>query len=194
MLMAFPMQTPHELTVVMHVILLPMEALVIHSRLSVGEQIFRAGMYWRIIYGGIRIILASFLLNFVGTPAADAYHQVLKRLFIDDSDDHIFGFISQTLSEHGFAITYFVIAYFFFWGAVDIFLSLAMLRHLLWAFPLSLVLITAFILYEIYRYSHTHSDVLLVIIAVDVFLIYLIRQEYHKLRRKIHLASDCLPE
>lgn len=170
-----------------------MEALVIHSRLSLSEQIFRAGMYWRIIYGGIRIVLAFFLLNMIGTPAADAFRHVLKRLYLGDPNDHIFEFIAQNLSEHGFAITYFLVAYFLFWGTVDIFLSLAMLRHLLWAFPLSLVLMTAFILYEIYRYSHTHSDVLLAIIAIDIFLMYLIRQEYHKLRRKIHLESDCLP-
>ena len=153
--------------------------------MPLGEQLFRAGMYWRIIYGCLRIFLGSFLLTLIGTPAVDAYRQVMRHVIGRDPNDHIFGFIAHTLTLHGYAVTYFIVAYLFFWGAVDIFLSLAMLRHILWAFPLSIALIAGFILYEIYRYSHTHSDVLLAIIIIDLFLIYLIRREHRMLQHKI---------
>jgi uncharacterized membrane protein len=155
------------------------------TRADLTEQLFRAGMYWRILYGSGRILLGFLLLRLVGTPAIDVFRNVMRHLVGHNPDDALFGTVAHALAAYGLSITYFMVAYLFFWGLVDIFLSVAMLKHILWAFPVSLTLIAAFIVYEVYRYSHTHSPVLLAIMAIDVFLIVLIRREELKLERQL---------
>lgn len=154
------------------------------------EVLFTAGMYWRIIYGCIRLAIGTMLLRLVGTPAIDVYQHVLRHLIARDPDDHILRFFATQLVHHGFSITYFLAIYMLFWGVVDIVLSVALLRHALWAFPVSFAVIAGFIAYEVYRYSHTHSPILLGIVLIDIGILYVMNKEYEKLkRRKAALAA-----
>ena len=55
----------------------------------------------------------------------------------------------------------------------------------LWAYPLAIVIFSAFSVYQIYRYTHTHAFALLVLTVFDVIIVYLTWEEYgaEKLRR-----------
>ncbi len=151
------------------------------------ETFFQVGMYWRIVYGCFRFVLGCALLRFIGTPIPVA----LTALSRHGSDGFFIRLLDPFFHHFQFPITYFIAAYLIFWGAVDVVLSISLLKHKLWAFPVSLVLIFVFVLYEIFRYTHTHSGILLGIIVVDIFLIWIIRSEYLKLSRKIkRKASD----
>jgi uncharacterized membrane protein len=143
---------------------------------------FDVGMYWRIIYGAFRLIVGLALLRVVGTPAVDVFRKVMRHELLSDPHDIIINTVSPLLIHHGFTITYFLAIYLIFWGLVDIFLSISMLRHKLWAFPVSIVLILVFVLYEIHRYTHTHSLLLLWFMVVDIVVVWLVRKEWHKLR------------
>jgi uncharacterized membrane protein len=138
-------------------------------------------MYWRIVYGLFRLVVGTMLLRVVGTPAIDVYRHVLHRNIQREPDDFVFHGLANYLVHHGYSITYFLACYILFWGAVDIILSIAMLRHILWAFPVSFVVIIVFVLYEVFRYSHTHSPILLTIIIIDLIILVLMRREYAKL-------------
>ena len=72
-----------------------------------------------------------------------------------------------------------------FWGAIDIFMSILLLRHQLWAFPVAIYMIVIFIIYEFFRFSQTHSLMLLAVIVMDVFIIWIIKREYQKLKSKL---------
>lgn len=143
---------------------------------------FAATMYWRICYGALQFYVGYRLLHLVGLPAVDAYQRLLHRELPDDPHDRIFEFIGHTLEHHGFSITFFLAAHFIFWGVIDIFLSYAMLRHKLWAFVSSLFFIGAFMVYEVYRYAHTHSTILFAFICMDAFFVFIIWKEYLKLK------------
>ena len=62
-------------------------------------------------------------------------------------------------------------------------LSASLLRHKLWAFPVSLWLIALFLLYEVFRITQTHSLILLGLICVDSVIWWLIKDEWRKTRR-----------
>lgn len=138
-------------------------------------------MYWRIFYGTLRLVLGITLLKYVGTPAIDLFHQIMQHEFIEDPNDLLLSMIGQLVSAHGFSITLFLASYLIFWGIADVFLSITMLRHHVWAFPVSMTLIGAFILCEMYRFTHTHSLMLLLVIAIDIIVIWLIWREYKNL-------------
>ena len=139
-------------------------------------------MWWRIIYGTLRTLLGLGLLKLVGIPLITIVETVMRRELVDDPGDTLFNTVHHLLQLHPFTITYFLSAYMIFWGVTDIFLSIALLKHQLWAFPASLVLIAVFAVYEIYRFTHTHSLILLGIIGVDIFIFFAIQNEYKQIK------------
>jgi uncharacterized membrane protein len=68
-------------------------------------------------------------------------------------------------------------------GAVKMFLVAGLLRNKLWAYPVSLVVMTLFIVYQLYRYSFTRSLGLIALSVLDVIVIGLIWHEYRFMRR-----------
>lgn len=152
------------------------------SRMDLDEVIFQAAMYWRIGYGVVRIYIGYIFLHLIGVPAIEVYRRLFRNELTDDPHDHILRVVTHTLTQHGFSITYFLAAHFLFWGVIDIVLSYTMIRHHLWAFKTSIVVIIFFMFYEIYRFTHTHSLILLGFIFTDIFFVYLIRHEFEKLK------------
>jgi uncharacterized membrane protein len=52
----------------------------------------------------------------------------------------------------------------------------------MWSYPASLVVMTAFIVYQLYRFSYTHSFGLIVLTVFDIFVIVLIWHEWRLIR------------
>jgi uncharacterized membrane protein len=59
---------------------------------------------------------------------------------------------------------------------------IALLKNKLWAYPWSLVVLGSFILYQIYRFTFTHSLALIVLTVFDLAVIWLIWREYQIVR------------
>jgi uncharacterized membrane protein len=70
-------------------------------------------------------------------------------------------------------------------GAVKLALVVGLLMGRLWAYPASLVVMTLFIIYQLYRYSYTHGVGLIVLTVFDLFVIALIWHEYQLIRRHL---------
>ena len=149
---------------------------------NIIDVLFRVGMWWRIFYGFLRLILGFVLLRLVGTPLSDIFYRFMAHEIVEDPTDFFIHTINQILQHSPLTVTYFLASYLLFWGVIDVGLSVSLLKHKIWAFPLSIYLIVVFVTYEIYRFTHTHSLVLLGIIILDIGLIWLIRKEYRKLK------------
>jgi uncharacterized membrane protein len=52
------------------------------------------------------------------------------------------------------------------------------------AFPIAMVVLAAFVVYEVWRAVHTHSIALPIFAAIDVVIIVLVFREYLKLRQE----------
>ena len=73
-------------------------------------------------------------------------------------------------------------------GLIKVVLVAGLLREKLIAYPLSLAALAGFIVYQIYRYSYTHSVGLIVLTVFDLVVIALVWHEWRLLRR--HQAMD----
>lgn len=146
------------------------------------NNLFILGMKWRIGYGLLRILFGLALLKVVNTPLLEVLTNLMSHELINDPSDILYSFMLSTLTKHPFYITYFLAVYFIFWGIIDVALSYFLLKHKLWAFSISLLLIICFVMYEAYRYFITHSIILLGVIFVDTIIIWLIWREYKKLK------------
>ena len=73
--------------------------------------------------------------------------------------------------------------YFLVNGIVKVVLVYGLLKEEEWSFPSALTILSAFSVYEVYRFSHTHSLILAFLLVIDVVTIFLIADEW-KERRK----------
>lgn len=156
------------------------------------HDLFKLSMWWRICYGTMRIILGLTLLTFIDVPLSHILRSVMRFELTEDPSDALFRILNSFLLTHPLSITYFLSAYLIFWGLIDIVLSINLLRNRIWAFPVSLWLIGVFILYELYRFSYTHSVILLAIIMIDIAIFWLIRHEYRKItpHAPVHISRQ----
>jgi uncharacterized membrane protein len=148
------------------------------------KSLFELGMYWRIVYGVLRTLLGLVLLNFINLPISDLLNKVLGRELSEDPTDLLFSIVNHFLENNPLSITYFISAYLIFWGIVDIVLSFNLLKDKIWAFPVSLWLIGFFVFYELFRFTHTKSLILIAIIFIDIIIMFLIQREYKKVKLK----------
>jgi len=73
-------------------------------------------------------------------------------------------------------------AVFLLWhGLVKVLLVWALLRRYLWAYPIGIAAFGAFLVYQLYRYTHTHSPWLLALSALDLAVVVLTVVEYRRL-------------
>jgi len=144
------------------------------------SKLFQIGMYWRIFYGVLRILLGLTLLKLINVPLADLLYGIMGQELIEDPTDILFTVANYFLQLHPIQVTYFLSAYLIFWGIIDIFLSTSLLKHKMWAFPVSLWLIAFFVLYELYRFLHTYSLILLGVVLIDFVIFWLIQREYKR--------------
>ncbi len=77
---------------------------------------------------------------------------------------------------------HFVALYLLSHGVAKLWVIVGLLRERLWYYPVALVVFTLFVVYQIYRYTLTHSVSLLLITAVDLVVIWLTWHEYRYLR------------
>ena len=63
-------------------------------------------------------------------------------------------------------------------GIAKLFIAWGLIREKLWAFPAALAVFGLLIGYQVYRFAHTHSITLALLVAVDVAVCYLIWREW----------------
>lgn len=133
------------------------------------------------MYGILKLFFGLVLLKFINNSFAGLFYNLMSHELIEDPNDILVRAVGSILNQVTINISYFIAMYLIFWGTVDTFLSINLLKLRLWSYPISLILIGLFTLYEIYRFAHTHSIVLLIIIFIDLFILWLIDKEYKKL-------------
>jgi len=170
---------------------------MLHKKMNTGvleNRLFRIGMWWRIFYGILRLFVGFAFLRIIDTPFLDILYKFTSTEIGDNPADSFIKVISSFLQVHPLTVTYFLSAYLIFWGIVDIFLSASLLRHKLWAFPITLWLIALFVLYMLYRFTETHSEILITTIIFDFFIFWLINEEFKKIKNCLTIKKDCSVE
>ncbi len=71
-------------------------------------------------------------------------------------------------------------------GLIKLVLIIALLRNQLWAYPVSLVVLALFVLYQVYQIITTHSPIVVAITLFDLVVMYFIWREYQIV--KMHAA------
>lgn len=131
------------------------------------------------IIGGILAyaVPQAFILGIVST--------LTQRELAEDPRDLIANYLLQTAQHFSVGSQRFAAIYLLSHGAIKLWLIVGLLRERLWYYPTALAVFGLFIVYQLYRFSFTHSAFLLFITAIDVVVIALTWHEYGYLRRHL---------
>jgi uncharacterized membrane protein len=132
---------------------------------------------------GVLEVLGGVLLFFV-SPAQIQFivRMLTQHELSEDPHDLIAGYLLHVAQHFSTSVQIFAAAYLVWHGVVKVGLVAALLQKRLWAYPAAIGAFVLFLIYQLYRYAHTHSAWLLVLSAVDVFVIVITWLEYKRLR------------
>jgi len=156
------------------------------------HQIFEVSVWLKGAHALIEC-LGGVLLYLVTTDTIASWvNAVTQEELIEDPNDFIAGHLSQMASHFSIASKEFYAFYLLSHGLIKLFLVVGLLRGKLWSYPVSLAALGAFMIYQVYRYSYTHSPGLLVLTVFDAVVMVLIWHEWgvmrqHKARLRHHI-------
>jgi uncharacterized membrane protein len=95
-----------------------------------------------------------------------------------DKHDIIFSHISAASQKLASGSPMFASLYLLSHGLVKVVLVVCLWANKLWAYPLTIFVFAAFMVYQTYRFTHTHSWALVILTLFDGLLIFLTWKEY----------------
>ncbi len=153
------------------------------------HQIFEISVLLKGAHALIECI-GGLVLAFVSTSAiADLVNALTQDELIEGPNDFVATHLLNLAQNFTISTQRFYAFYLLSHGLIKVFLVIGLLRNKLWAYPVSLVVLGLFIVYQLYRYSYTRGIGLIVLTVFDVIVMGLIWHEYRLVRR--HLISRC---
>jgi uncharacterized membrane protein len=151
---------------------------------SLLDQSFRAGIAIK-GFDGLLESIGGVLIWFFKPSALNGFFRFAALHDLPGKYDeifiaHLFNW-TQAL-EHGgrtFASIYLITH-----GLSKALLVAGLWMNKLWAYPLTIVVFGVFCVYQMHRYTHTHSLFLVLLTIFDLVLMYLTWKEYVKLKRE----------
>ena len=106
---------------------------------------------------------------------------VTKQEFAEDPHDFVANSLLHAVQHLSVGTQRFAAAYLLAHGVIKLWLIVGLLRQRLWYYPVAMVVFGAFVGYQLYRYTFTHSIWMQLITALDAVIIALTRHEYRYL-------------
>jgi len=134
---------------------------------------------WLKAGAGLLETLAGVPFFFVTPRAIEAFVVLLTAPELtEDPNDWVAATISRSVHQLSADTTLFAGAYLVIHGLIKLSLVAGLLRGRLWAYPISLWFLVAFIVYQCYRFMYTHSIWLVLLTIFDLIVAFLIWHEY----------------
>jgi uncharacterized membrane protein len=147
------------------------------------HQIFQISVLLKGAHALVECI-GGLVLAFVSTSAITRLVNALtQEELIEDPNDFVAAQLLSLAQNFTVSTQRFYSLYLLSHGVIKVFLVIGLLRNKLWAYPVSLVVLGLFIVYQLYRFSYTHGFGLVVLTVFDVFVMGLIWHEYRLVRR-----------
>jgi uncharacterized membrane protein len=139
---------------------------------------FRTGITLKGI-DGILEAVGGVLLWFVKPEAlGSTLQEIFQHELLRDPHDFLARHLLHTSEKIAHSDPLFASIFLLSHGLVKVVLAVLLWMNKLWAYPLAIVVFTAFTIFGIYRYTHTHATLLIVIAVFDMIIVVLAWEEY----------------
>jgi uncharacterized membrane protein len=156
------------------------------NALSFLKATFRTGITVKGIDGLLEAIGGVLLWFIKPEELGDILHAIFQHELSRDPRDFIAAHLLHVSERVAQSDPIFASIYLLTHGLVKATLCVLLWMNKLWAYPLAIAVFSAFSVYQVYRYGHTHSTFLLLLTVFDVAIVYLTWEEYvvEKARRR----------
>jgi uncharacterized membrane protein len=137
---------------------------------------FDVGVVFKGLEGLVEIVAGAWFA-FDPTVLHTLIFRLTAKELLHDPQDRIAGFLRDMAEHLGSGRHTFAVVYLVAHGVVKVALAAGLLTNRRWAFPFALWTLVAFAVYQVYRYTHTHSIALPVLAAVDIAIAWLVWRE-----------------
>ena len=153
------------------------------------RRLFRVSLFLKAafslseIVGGVLAYFISqqYLLHLVTT--------FTQEELTEDPRDFVAHFLIQSTQQMSVSAQHFAAFYLLSHGIIKTFLIVGLLREKLWYYPLSMLVFSAFVAYQLFRFQVTHSLWLMAITILDIVVIAMTWHEYRFLRQRIRMPA-----
>lgn len=134
-------------------------------------------------FDGVLEIIGGVLLVFLNPDRLNKLIVLLtQHEFSEDPKDKVASFIIKLSSNFTINTQYFGVFYLISHGLVKIILVIMLWKRKIWAYPLTIVSLVIFILYQLYKYSIDHSVAMILLTIFDIIMIILTFMEYKRIK------------
>lgn len=116
---------------------------------------------------------------------------LLQHELSEDPHDLIANYFIRAAAHLSMSTKTFAAVYLLVHGVIKLGLTTAVWRRKLWAYPLAGVVLSFFVVYQLGRFAFTHSIVLLLLTAIDAFIITLLPHEYQRVSKRKETVGRC---
>jgi uncharacterized membrane protein len=148
------------------------------------ELLFRIAMVVKGIDGLIELIGGITLLLVSQAEVQKVIAAVVTRDLLGPPNGSLARHFVAGTAEFASGDRTFAVLYLLLHGVLKVALVIALLRHWLPAYPVAIVVLGLFVVYELYRATQTGSVLLPVLAVVDIAVIVLVVREYRALHRE----------
>jgi uncharacterized membrane protein len=152
------------------------------------HQIFTASVLLKGAHALIEVV-GGLALALVSTDSViRVVNTMTQSELVEDANDSVATHLLAMAQEFSVQTKSFYAFYLLSHGLIKILLVIGLLKNKLWSYPASLVVLGLLIVYQVYRFSYTHSFGLVVLTLFDMIVMILIWHEYGLVRR--HVRPD----
>jgi uncharacterized membrane protein len=147
------------------------------------HRIFEISVLMKGAHAVIEIVGGMALYLVATETVAALVKSATQEELIEDPNDFVASHLLTMAQHFSVQSKSFYAFYLLSHGLVKLLLVVGLLRNQLWSYPASLVALTAFIIYQLYRFSYTHSPGLMALTVFDLLVMTLIWHEWGMRRR-----------
>ena len=147
--------------------------------------LFEGSIILKGIHAAIEIILGFFILFISQNFITQTILKISSGELSEDPKDFISNYLIHASQNFSISSKHFIAFYLLSHGVIKGILVFNLLKKKLWAYPASIVVFSLFMVYQIIRYTYTHSIWLLIFTVFDVLVIWLVWHEY-KIQKKVY--------
>jgi uncharacterized membrane protein len=151
--------------------------------------VFWTGIIFKGIDGVLETIGGVALLVVSTRFIRDLVHLVFREELFEDPHDLLANYLVNLADQLSVSTKTFAAVYLLVHGVIKMGLVGAIWRKRLWAYPLTGVVFSLFVVYQVARFVFTHSLMLVLVTVVDIIIIALLPHEYRRLSQRIRQSE-----
>jgi len=148
---------------------------------KIWQILFLVGVFFKGL-DGVLETLGGLIFLFLRHGALEKFARIVfKGELAEEPHDIIANYLINLAAHTSRDTEFFAAIFLLVHGIIKILIVTGLYLRKLWIYPLAEFVLGLFVIYQLYRFSHTFSVLLIFLTIVDIFIIFLIYTEHKRL-------------